>query len=386
MTILTFGSTQERSQHCSCVRLNFELRNGQTKQLLLYTVPRICEALSTHPIPPSHGQLDHLKGLHLADCSSGSSELEIDILVGSDQYWDLVTGEIRRGRAGPIAINTVFGWVLSGPATSSEQSQASASLLTHVLRVDSSTQETLTLDDRLKTFWDLESLGISPSLYESPVCEEFENSIQFIDGRYQVELPWKQSHPPLADHYNLCLKRLRGLLRRLQGDSKVLHEYDAIIKDQMQRGIVEIVEDDNPDEDRGKVHYMPHHAVVRHDKDTTKVRVVYDGSARSDGPSLNDCLHAGPKFNQRIFDILLRFRLHRVAITADIEKAFLMVSVASKDRDVLRYVPVVLRCIFRSTQSHPIAIRSSGVWCNVKSLSSQCYLATSHRTVSWDSS
>ena len=91
----------------------------------------------------------------------------------------------------------------------------------------------------------------------------------------------------------------------------MLHEYDAIIKDQMQHGIVEIVEDDNPDEDRGKVHYMPHHAVVRHDKDTTKVRVVYDGSARSDGPSLNDCLHAGPKFNQRIFDILLRFRLHR---------------------------------------------------------------------------
>ena len=331
MTILTFGSTQERSQHCSCVQLNFELRNGQTKQLLLYTVPCICEALSTHPIPPSHGQLDHLKGLHLA-------ELEIDILVGSDQYWDLVTGKIRRGRAGPIAINTVFGWVLSGPAMSSEQSQASASLLTHVLRVNSSTQETLTLDDRLKTFWDLESLGISPSLYESPVCEEFENSIQFIDVRYQVELPWKQSHPPLADHYNLCLKRLRGLLRRLQGDSKVLHEYDAIIKDQMQRGMVEIVEDDNPDEDRGKVHYMPHHAVVRHDKDTTKVRVVYDGSARSDGPSLNDCLHAGPKFNQRIFDILLRFRLHRVAITADIEKAFLMVSVASKDRDVLRFL------------------------------------------------
>ena len=96
MTIFTFGSTQERSQHCSCVRLNFELRNGRTKQLLLYTVPRICEALSTHPIPPSHGQLDHLKDLHLADCSSGSSELEIDILVGSDQYWDLVTGETGR--------------------------------------------------------------------------------------------------------------------------------------------------------------------------------------------------------------------------------------------------------------------------------------------------
>ena len=86
------------------------------------------------------------------------------------------------------------------------------------------------------------------------------------------------------------------------------------------------------------IHYLPHHAVVRHNKETTKVRVVYDASARSDGPSLNDCLHAGPKFNQKILDILLRFRVHRVAIIADIEKAFLMVSVARKDRDALRFL------------------------------------------------
>ena len=44
---------------------------------------------------------------------------------------------------------------------------------------------------------------------------------------------------------------------------------------------------------------------------------------------------AGPKFNQKIFNILLKFRVHRVAVIADIEKAFLMVSVAKKDREVL---------------------------------------------------
>ena len=75
-----------------------------------------------------------------------------------------------------------------------------------------------------------------------------------------------------------------------------------------------------------------------HDKETMKVRVVYDASARSEGPSLNDCLHAGPKFDQKILDILLRFRVHHVMITADIEKAFLMVSVARKDCDVLRFL------------------------------------------------
>ena len=57
----------------------------------------------------------------------------------------------------------------------------------------------------------------------------------------------------------------------------------------------------------GKVHYLPHHAVIRRDKETTKVCVVYDASAQSNGPSLNNCLYTGPKFNQRILEILLRF-------------------------------------------------------------------------------
>ena len=88
----------------------------------------------------------------------------------------------------------------------------------------------------------------------------------------------------------------------------------------------------------GRVHYLPHHAVVRHDKQTTKLRVVYDASARANGPSLNDCLYTGPNFGQSILDILLRFRLHRVALVGDVEKAFLMVSVADCDRDVLRFL------------------------------------------------
>ena len=76
------------------------------------------------------------------------------------------------------------------------------------------------------------------------------------------------------------------------------------------------------------------------------MRVVYDASAQSNGPSLNDCLYIGPKFNQKILEILLRFRSYPIAWTADIEKAFLMISMAPRDRDVLRFLWI------NDTESH----------------------------------
>ena len=88
----------------------------------------------------------------------------------------------------------------------------------------------------------------------------------------------------------------------------------------------------------GRIHYLPHHPVIRQDKQTTRIRIVYDASARSNGPSLNDTLYVGPSFGQNIMDIMLRFRVYKVALTADIEKAFLMIKVADEDRDALRFL------------------------------------------------
>ena len=78
------------------------------------------------------------------------------------------------------------------------------------------------------------------------------------------------------------------------------------------------------DADVPGVHYLPHHAVIRQEWTTTKPRIGYNASAMTIGPSLNDCLDPGPKFDQKILDILSRFRVHKVAITADIKKAFLV--------------------------------------------------------------
>ena len=247
-------------------------------------------------------------GLDLADSSDGCSRLEVDILVGSDQYWDLITGKTRRGASGPVAINTRLGWVLSGPTTSPIKEQTSSGLVTHTLRVDGLQQDMVTLDRRLKSFWELESFGVPDS--DRSVYDMFQETVQFKNRRYEVALPWKDSHSTLSDNFQLSLTRLNGLLRRLRQDKNVLQEYDSIIKST----------------DTEVVHYLPHHAVVRRDKDTTKLRIAYDASSKASGPSLNKCLHAGPKFDQKILDILLRFRIHKVAIAADIEKAFLMIA------------------------------------------------------------
>ena len=167
--------------------------------------------------------------------------------------------------------------------------------------------------------------------------EEFEEKTTFDNNRSEVHLPWKVPHPPLPDNYVLSVKRLNNLLKRLNQDSEVLKEYDSVIKEQLWKGIVEVVE--RPGEGEvGKTHYLPHHAVIRRDKTTTKLRVVYDASARSDGPALNDCLYTEPPLAENIFDTLLRFRASRVALTGDVEKAFLMVGITKEDRDVLRFL------------------------------------------------
>ena len=91
--------------------------------------------------------------------------------------------------------------------------------------------------------------------------------------------------------------------------------------------------------DVAHIHYLPHHAVVCSDRDTTKLRIVHDASAKpEDKASQNDCLLIGQKFNHKILDILLRFRTHQIGLRADVKKDFLMISVKDRDQDVLRFL------------------------------------------------
>ena len=117
----------------------------------------------------------------------------------------------------------------------------------------------------------MESLGISPD--EHSVYEEFLSTVKHRDGRYEVHLPWKDNQVTIPDNYQLSLRRLESLLRRLQQDPKTLKEYDNNIQEQIARGIIEIV-DETSTTNTSRVHYLPHHAIIRRDKKTTKLRIV----------------------------------------------------------------------------------------------------------------
>ena len=337
LVVKTFGAEEGRFQECGVVRLSIKTKAGSNVVLTLLAVPTICEPLVGQPLTFATNHYSYLSGLDMADSSDQNDHLEVGILIGADNYWSLMTGRIRKGRTGPTAVETDFGWVLSGPVKGLSTDTTSVNLLScHVLNVGMSSPHSDTkMEQILHSFWDLETLGIKSQ--EGSVYDNFMRTISYEDGRYCVSLPWKDPNRVLPDNFNLCQARLFGLIRRLKQSPHILLEYDRIIREQIAQGIVEVM-GDAARSPTGRLHYLPHHGVIREDKSTTKLRIVFDASARSEGPSLNDCLYTGPSFGQNIAEILLRFRLFPVALVADIEKAFLMVYVLKEDRDALRFL------------------------------------------------
>ncbi|XP_044172645.1 uncharacterized protein LOC114972132 [Acropora millepora] len=343
----TAVATNEDQSKSTTVRVLFDsgsqrsyITDGVRRKLAL-NFPIICSPLTERVNLQDH---PHLEELELAD--SAESPDSIDILIGSDHYWDFVTGETIRGEFGPTAVRSKLGWLLSGPTNNSQNGANVISNL--VISGDIFTngaKESDEMSDMLKRFWDVESLGIVDADCDGEFVKR-KAEITFNGSHYEVDLPWKGDSFPQSNNYGMCVTRLRSLHSKLKSEPKLLKEYDYIIQEQKKNGIVEIVpESEGQTLEEGKlssrpIHYSPHHAVVRRDRETTKVRIVYDGSAknRKDERSLKDCLEVGENYIPHIFEILTRFRWNSVALTADIENAFLMVGIKPEDRDMLRFL------------------------------------------------
>ena len=113
---------------------------------------------------------------------------------------------------------------------------------------------------------------------------------------------------------------------KLDNNPKLKEQYANILYEYEREGIIEkTTEICEP----GTSHYLPHRQVVKENRETLKVRIVFDGSSKYKGePSINELLESGPCLLPLLYDILLRFCLGAIAITADIKQAFLQISVA----------------------------------------------------------
>ena len=124
-------------------------------------------------------------------------------------------------------------------------------------------------------------------------------------------------------------------MRKLEMQGE-LERYNDIIQTQLSQGIVEHADEVVKD---GKEFYIPHKAVVRENAESTKIRIVYDASARANAsvPSLNECLEIGPPLQNQLWNVLVRNRFYPVAIAGDLKQAFLQIRVRREDRDALRF-------------------------------------------------
>ena len=131
LSIAAFGSERGGPKVCPIVNVGILLKGYPSMIVSLFVVPMICEPLRGQPIDVCSNQNPHFSSLELADWADQGSRLEVDILIGSDYYWDFVTGPVT---CGPTAIHTKLGWVLSGPITATSGSNlCSTNLVTHVL-------------------------------------------------------------------------------------------------------------------------------------------------------------------------------------------------------------------------------------------------------------
>lgn len=295
----------------------------------IYVIPKITTKLPSFDARcPSW---PHIEGLQLADPGFSRSG-SIQILIGSDNYGRIIMPGLIRGQPfSPIAQETIFGWVLSGPISPSDITLPAQG---YHCSVDQDLQDILT------KFWLQEEIPSSSDSSLSPdeiACEQhfISTHSRSSSGRYIIRLPLKASPTTLGDSKTTAVGCLRRLSQRLHSDANYKELYHEFLEEYMVLGHMLPVT--SSDKETSAAYYLPHHGVLRKQSSTTKLRVVFNGSSKSSsGLSLNDILHCGAKLQRDITDILLWTRTHRIMFSTDVVKMFRQISVHEDDWDLQR--------------------------------------------------
>ncbi|XP_062541716.1 uncharacterized protein LOC134209715 [Armigeres subalbatus] len=330
------SSTQARYKISASVRSRVSDFSTFAEFLVL---PKVTIDLPSATIETSTWEIP--SGILLADPQFHEAN-PIDIIIGAEVFFDLfrVPGRIQLGESLPTLVNSVLGWIVSGKTSSSTPKTPVISNLATITDVH----------QMLEKFWTLEEDHAAPNhSVDEAHCEEYFRSTvkRNSEGRYIVRLPLKEKViNQLGDNRNTAIRRFRMLETRLRRNCTMANQYCTFMDEYLNLGHMRFVQDyQSPPP---LCYHMPHHAVIREDSATTKLRVVFDASCKSiNGLSLNDASMVGPTVQQEIRSIIMRSRIHKVMIIADIKQMYRQVLVDERDTPLQRIV-------WRSSPEHPL--------------------------------
>ncbi|XP_045500327.1 uncharacterized protein LOC123697818 isoform X1 [Colias croceus] len=323
-TISGVGSTLTRTNHMIQLELGSRYDDQLNLKVNAYVIStRLTTQLPNKLIPI--GDWPHIQGLNLADPSFNKPG-KIDLLLGVEVYAQIMLGELIKGPPNtPCAQNTMLGWIIFGKTNTQYENNNVISL--HCLDVK--------IDEMMKLLWELEPTTKRELTPEERRCEEIYSSThsRTKDGRYIVKLPLKRDPPMISQGRTreIALKRLEYLEKRFEKNKELKDDYTKVIQEYLELNHLEEVSEDEKD---NAAVYLPHHAVVRTDKDTTKTRVVFDASCKGlNNVSLNDDLMVGPTLQEDLRYLIMRWRLKPICFVADIEKMYRAVIVERGHQD-----------------------------------------------------
>ena len=193
------------------------------------------------------------------------------------------------------------------------------------------------IDKAIQDQWKIDTYDDSKPLNED---EKYALSIlkstrRLINRHYQVSTLWKKVKGFMPNNRPLAEKRFSDLRRRLHENQVLKVGYAKVFQSWIEQGYVERVPKDQLfDKD---AYYLPHFAVVRTDRATSKIRPVFDAAAKYKGYCLNDFLLAGPNLLNDLPTVLTRFRRNRIAIGCDIGEMFLRIKLHPDDKKYHRF-------------------------------------------------
>ena len=261
----------------------------------------------------------------------------IEMILGQDVYHAILPLEYFAAdeKSPPFADRLPTGWVLSGPLPSS------SSLVSTCFKANM--EQDFELASQVKSWYDMELYGalkqVDPqSSSDASAREILENTTVHNGKRYNVGMLWAEDNIELPNNFFSALVQLKSLETWLEKDQTLREKYSNTIKEDLDKGYVVRVKDAHKVESRSEREwYLPHHPVVNPNK-PGKVRRVLNGAAEIHGASLNKSLLTGPDLLQNLIYVLLRFRQHPFAVSADIEGMFFQVGVLPCDQPSLRFL------------------------------------------------